>query len=238
MDGNAPLKVPQSRPVAEAARLARGIIGLPRAFASMRTWPKGNGETVLVIPGFATGDSATIAIRTSLARLGYRSRGWSLGINGGDVSALTPRVVDRIAALSDEAGTSIDIVGWSLGGVLAREATRAAPSRVGHIITLGTPIVGGPKYTLVAEKYREQGLDLDAFERQVAERNREPLPVRVTAVYSRKDAVVAWRACFDDNPSNDVRYVEVETGHAELGFSGRTLRVIADALAERSSHQV
>ncbi len=227
-----PQSPPDSRPLSEAARLARGVIGLPRAYASSWRWPRGRGETVLVVPGFATGDGSTVAIRTFLRRLGYRTEGWSLGRNRGDVPRLTPMVGDRIAELARASGGPIKVVGWSLGGVLAREATRLHPSLVDHIVTLGTPVVGGPKYTLVADAYRRQGVDLDEIERTVADRNRTPLPVRVTAIYSRLDAVVSWQACFDDNPDNDVRYVEVETGHAELGFSGPVFRAIAAALAE------
>ena len=209
--------------------MARGLSGLPYAFLRARS--VGDHETVLVVPGFATGDSATIALRSFLRRSGYRAEGWGLGINQGQVQALTPQVADRIKTLSRERNARIRVVGWSLGGVLAREATRLVPDCVASIVTLGTPVIGGPKYTLVAGHYRKQGIDLDAVERTVAETNRSPIPVPITAIYSPLDGVVAWQACFDDNPMNDVRYVELALGHAELGFSGPAFRAVADALA-------
>ena len=222
------LQAPQARPLAEAARLARGLGGLPSAFFRARR--VGHDETVLVIPGFATGDTATIALRTYLRRCGYQVEGWQLGINGGQVRALTPKVADRIRALFERKKERIKLVGWSLGGVLAREATRLAPDAVDCIVTLGTPVIGGPKYTLVANRYEAQGIDLDAIEARAAEANREPLPVPITAIYSRTDGIVAWKACFDDNPANDIEYIEVKTGHAELGFSGPAFRAVTRGL--------
>ncbi len=227
------IQPPKPRPLAEVGRLARGLSGLPYAFARARA--VGSGGTVLVLPGFATGDAATLALRSFLQRSGYRAEGWRLGINRGDVRALTPRVVDRIRSLSQERQEPIRLVGWSLGGVLAREAARQAPDCVAAIVTLGTPVVGGPKYTLVADYYRKRGVDLDALERSVADANRDPIRAPITAIYSPHDGVVAWRACFDDNPANDVRYVEMPVGHAELGFSGPVFRVVAEALADDRS---
>ncbi len=226
------IEPPKARPWAEAARLARGFTTLPGAFVRTDHVPPGRGQTVLVVPGFATGDTSTWFIRRFLRRIGYRTFGWGLGINRGDVASLTPRVADVIRKLSRTADGPIKVVGWSLGGVLAREASRHVPGLVDHIVTLGTPVVGGPKYTLVANRYRQRGMDLDEIEQRVAQRNRERLPVDVTAVYSRKDGVVAWKACLDDNPSNNIRYIEVDTGHAELGFSGPVLRAVARSLSD------
>ena len=97
-------------------------------------------------------------------------------------------------------------------------------------MTLGSPVVGGPKYTAVAETYRQQGVDLDEIERQVAERTRVPLRTPVTAVYSRRDGVVAWQACID--PQGDtVEHVEVAATHLGLGFSAEVFEVLAERLA-------
>ena len=228
------LQRPVRRPLREAARLARGALSLPALWVVPRDAPRGQGETVLVVPGFLTGDRTTIALRSFLRQRGYRAVGWLMGINRGDVDALVPRVAARVRALSDAVEGPIKLVGWSLGGLLCREAARLDPSRVDRIVTLGTPIVGGPKYTLAAEHYRRRGVDLDALERRAAAINAVPLPVKITAIYSRVDGVVAWRACLDDNPQNDVEHIEVRTGHAELGFSPRVLRHVAAALSEGS----
>ena len=97
---------------------------------------------------------------------------------------------------------------------------------------MGTPIVGGPKYTRVGEGYRRRGVDLDAIEAQVRARYAVPLRVPVTAIYSRGDGIVAWRACID-HFSPDVEHVEVGTTHLGLGFSADVYRVIAERLARR-----
>ena len=169
-------------------------------------------------------------LRAYLALLGYRPVGWGLGRNGGDVPELLPRVVDRMEDLAQASGEPIRLVGWSLGGVLAREAARDRPNSARRVVTLGSPVVGGPKYTAVAEAYRRQGIDLDAIEAEVAERNRQPLEVPVTALYSRRDAVVAWRACIDRDAPN-VEHVEVAATHLGLGFSAEVFEIIADRLA-------
>ena len=150
----------------------------------------------------------------------------------GNVPALVPRVAARIAELARQTERPIKLVGWSLGGVLAREAIRLHPGRVDRVVTMGTPVVGGPKYTVAAEYYRRRGFDLDHVEERFAEANSAPLPVRITAIYSRLDGVVAWKACIDHNPHNNVEHVEVEAGHAELGFSSRVFRIVAQSLSE------
>jgi pimeloyl-ACP methyl ester carboxylesterase len=138
--------------------------------------------------------------------------------------------VERLDALAREEGGPIGLIGWSLGGTLAREAARERPGAAHRVITLGSPVVGGPKYTAVAGAYRRRGIDLDAIEAEVAARNRIPLETPVTAVYSRRDRVVAWRACIDDHAPN-VEHVEVETTHLGLGFSPEVFEIIALRLA-------
>ena len=101
------------------------------------------------------------------------------------------------------------------------------------MITLGSPVVGGSKYTAVAGFYRRQGIDLDAIEAEVEARNRLPLATPVTAIYSRSDGVVAWRACIDPY-SPQVDHVEVAATHLGLGFSPRVFEIIAERLARRA----
>ena len=85
------------------------------------------------------------------------------------------------------------LVGWSLGGFIAREYAREHPQHVRQVITLGSPVIGGPRYTATARWYASQGFDLDELEQAVAARYANPLTVPITAIYSRRDGVVAWR---------------------------------------------
>jgi pimeloyl-ACP methyl ester carboxylesterase len=194
------------------------------------TCPRGRGETVIVMPGFGTGDRSTRILRTFLELVGYKAEGWGLGINRGNVEELMPVVAAHVAARSEALGEPVHLVGWSLGGVLAREAARDLPGQVRQVITLGTPVVGGPRFTAVAPIYAAQGFDFGNIERQISERNKVPIRVPVTSIYSKSDGVVAWRAAID--PVNrHVEHVEVRESHFSLGFSSRVFRILAERLA-------
>jgi pimeloyl-ACP methyl ester carboxylesterase len=185
---------------------------------------------VLVLPGFGANDASTSVIRAFLRRIGFDAHGWGLDRNHGDVMALLGPVRDAVERMADRAGSPVQLVGWSLGGVLARETARDAPEAVRQVITFGTPVVGGPKYTQVGARYMRRGFDLDALEALVIERHRQPIAAPVTAIYSRADGIVAWRACIDPW-TPDVEHVEVGSTHLGLGFDPDVYRIVAERLA-------
>ncbi len=227
------MEAPQTPPIWRLLRESRALAELPRLAWRARelaAQPRGRGEPVLVMPGFGTGDGSTAPLRSYLRALGYRVRGWGLGLNRGDVPALIPRVAEAAERFAEETDRPLRLVGWSLGGVLAREAARERPDAVERVVTLGTPVVGGPKYTAVASWYERQGYDLDAIEAEVEARNRQPIRAAITAIYSRSDGVVAWQACIDRS-SPRVEHVEVETTHIGLGLSPDVYRVVAQRLS-------
>ncbi len=212
---------------------ARWLLELPSLLLRsprLARQPRGRGQPVLVLPGFGAGDASTAVLRAYLRFLGYRPRGWGLGLNTGDVPHLLSRVVEKLERISAKERRPVALIGWSLGGVLAREAARERPAAARLVITLGTPVVGGPKYTAAAGFYRRQGIDLDAIEAAVEARNQQPLATPVTAIYSRSDGIVAWRACIDRH-APDVDHIEVETTHLGLGFSPQVFEIIAERLA-------
>ena len=196
----------------------------------LATQPRGTGDPVLVLPGFAASDASTVPLRTFLRLLGHDARGWGLGTNGGDVAALLPRVIAQVERRSVATGMRVRLVGWSLGGVLAREAARDRPDLVERVITLGSPIVGGPKYTAVGRAYALRGVDFDAIEARIAERERTPLRVPVTAIYSKSDGIVAWQACIDRH-NDHVEHIEVSSSHTGLGVHAEVLALVAQRLA-------
>ena len=196
----------------------------------LRQQPRGHGEPVLVAPGFGASDASTALLRAYVARLGYDVSGWGLGRNTGAVPELLPQLVEQVARLGARHDTEVRLVGWSLGGYLVREVAREVPHLVHRVVTLGSPVVGGPKYTTVGAIYQRQGLDLDEVERIVDARYDVPLQVPVTAVYSKSDRIVAWQACIDDR-SPDVEHVEVRSTHLGLGISADVYEVVARALA-------
>lgn len=212
---------------------SRGFLEFPRLlleFPDLARQPKGQGEPVLVLPGYGGSDASTFVLVQYLRFLGYEARGWKLGRNHGRVQKLVPRVMRRLEQIAQKSKQPVRFVGWSLGGYIAREVARERPDLVDQVITLGTPVVGGPKYTMVAEAYRRQGVDLDEVEAAVAARYDNPLKVPVTAIYSRSDQVVAWQACIDHH-SPSVDHIEVKTTHFGLGFAPEVYRIIADRLA-------
>ena len=190
----------------------------------------GDGGPVLVAPGFATDDSRTRSLRAFLTSIGYETVGWGLGRNHGRVPELLPALVERTSALVDRTGRPVRLVGWSLGGYLVREVARERPDLADRVVTLGAPVLGGPKYTASAPMYVARGYDLDRIERQVAEREAEPITVPVDAIYSRSDGIVAWRACIDRR-TPQVRHHEVRSSHLGLVASPTVFRLVAELLS-------
>jgi len=195
-----------------------------------RAAPAGGGEPVLVVPGFASDDSWTRSLRGFLRAVGFDARGWGLGRNHGRVPELIPALVAKTAAIADESGRTIRLVGWSLGGYLAREVARERPDLVDRVVTLGAPVVGGPKYTASAPMYLKKGYDLDEIERDVADREATPIRVPIEAIYSRSDGIVAWGACIDHRSSN-VRHHKVFSSHLGLVASPMVYRLVVERLS-------
>ncbi len=167
-----------------------------------------------------------------LTFLGYDVYDWGLGRNDGEVDTYMHQVGARATEICGAAGGQpVTLIGWSLGGVIAREAARLYPDAVREVITMGTPIVGGPKYTAVARQFAKIArINLDEFEKEVHVRNSIGLTQPITTIYSRSDGVVGWRACIDTYNAH-ARNIEVNSSHFGLGANGRVWRLIADILA-------
>jgi pimeloyl-ACP methyl ester carboxylesterase len=214
-------------------REARGLIELPRLllrFPDLARQPRGNGEPVLILPGYGSGDVSTALLKGYLRLLGYRARGWGLGRNNGDAAALLPRILRRALGLARRTNQKVHLIGWSFGGYLARELARERADLIGHVVTLGTPVIGGPKYTIFAKSFQSRGIDVEAIAAAVAIRNQVSMCTPVIAIYSRRDGVVAWQACIDNNGTN-VEHIEVRTTHFGFGYSPEVYKIIAQRLA-------
>jgi pimeloyl-ACP methyl ester carboxylesterase len=214
-------------------REARGLIELPRLllrFPGLAMQPRGHGQPVVIVPGYGAGDGSTAILKSYLRMLGYRARGWGLGRNRGTISELLPRVLKRVSSLARRSNKKVHIIGWSFGGYIARELARERADLIGKVITLGTPVIGGPKYTVIANRFRQRGIDVEAIAAEVELRNQIAFTVPVIAIYSRRDAMVAWQACIDRSALN-VEYIEVRTTHFGFGFSPDVYKIIAQRLA-------
>jgi pimeloyl-ACP methyl ester carboxylesterase len=213
---------------------ARGLASPAALLAAapfLATAPRGAPQAVIVLPGLAATDRSTAALRLYLRVLGYQVQGWNRGRNVRPAGADLPAVAAQIGALRAATGTPVTLVGWSRGGLTAREAARIAPEAVRMAITLGSPFAA-PSATNVAALWRR--LTGDTFPVQTPEQRKAlaaPLPVPCTSIYSRADGVVAWRACLQPQGPNSEN-VEVRGSHLGLGFNPAALWVIADRLAQ------
>jgi len=176
-----------------------------------------DGPPALVIPGFLATDRTTMALRKSLARAGFRVAGWGMGWNLG-VKADT---IDRLEACIGKMGATepVLVVGWSLGGLFARELARQCPEKVRAVVTLGSPFSGDPHQNNIWPLYeRIAGHKVDE---PPIPRVLEKPPVPSLAIWSRKDGIVAPRAAYGLEGERD-EMVELHCAHMAFGVSRRT----------------
>jgi pimeloyl-ACP methyl ester carboxylesterase len=150
-----------------------------------------------------------VPLRSFLRHLGHDARDWELGVNEGRPERDAPRLAAQVERLASAAGRPVALIGWSLGGTVAREAARQAAAVTTQVITYGTPVVGGPTHTIGARSYGPQeSARISALleEHHAA----SPISVPITAIFTRRDGIVSWRACID-RASPEVRHVEVSS---------------------------
>ncbi len=201
----------------------------------LATAPRGDGRPVMLIPGYGADERSMRPLGRYLNYLGYDVYDWAQGRNRGDVENDIRRVGKRTREIHDALGNAaVTLIGWSLGGVSAREAARLFEPYVREVITMGTPIIGGPKYTTVGRRFAEMSnLNLDEFEKEVHARNSIGIKQPVTSIYSKADGVVAWQASIDTY-NRQARNIEVSSSHFGLGANGEVWYLIAKILAAGS----
>ena len=197
-----------------------------RGFGQVGERGPADGPPLLVIPGFLASDRTTLGLQRALAEAGYRVTGWGLGLNRGARAG----ILETIAAQVERHGRGrrVVVVGWSLGGVFAREVAKLRPELVEKVVTLGTPFSGDPRannawrlYELVAG-HKVDSPPIDA-------RPSEKPPVPTLALWSRRDGVVA-PACARGEAGESDRQVELDCSHMGFGVSGRAYPKIIAAL--------
>ncbi len=193
--------------------------------------PRGDGHPVLVIPGFLATGSSTWALRRFCSSLGYRGHRWKLGRNLGPVGNKVHEVRVRLEELADRYGQKVSLVGWSLGGIYARELAWLATASVRQVITLGTPFAATNSSTVGALYEDISGQEIRSIDPALLARIPEPPPVPSTSIYSRTDGVVSWRASLERR-SPTTENIRVAGSHLGLGFNPSVLWAIADRLAQ------
>lgn len=201
-------------------------------------WPHGDGHPVLVLPGFLAGPESTVFLRSTLRRLGYRVHDWGQGRNLGLAPELQQAMQDKLHAIHDRYDAPVSLVGWSAGGIYARELARQDPDLVRCVITMGSPFRGHLEATRAWPLYRfmnRSDFAASLVTRAARESRAQPLSVPTTCIYSVTDGVVPWECC-TSLPAPRTENVEVHATHLGYGHNFETLTVIADRLAQPLGH--
>lgn len=217
------------RAVTEAGLFA---VAVPSLLAMI---PRGDGHPVIVIPGFLASDASTAPLRGALQVAGYDARGWGLGHNTGpgNSGADGDRLAKLVENVSKETGKRVSLVGWSLGGIMARLIASKHPARVRQVITLGSPFAGSPKATNAWRLYEQMSRTRvdEPGQRAALTRLQAPLPMPSTAIYTRSDGICAWRICRGSRGACSEN-IEVRGSHCGLGVNASVFLAIADRLAQ------
>jgi pimeloyl-ACP methyl ester carboxylesterase len=197
-----------------------------RQFGSLTERGPADGPRLMVIPGFLATDRTTLGLQRALAKAGFRVTGWGLGLNTGVKANTLDRIVARIERFGG--GRPVILVGWSLGGVYAREAAKVRPDLVAKVITLGSPFSGDRRsnnawrlYELVARH--------PVDDPPIATVVEEKPPVPTLALWSRRDGIVAVAAARGEAGERD-RHLELDCSHMGFAVSARAYPKIVEAI--------
>jgi alpha/beta superfamily hydrolase len=179
------------------------------AHLASRPQSVGDGHPVVVYPGLGAGAFNTSHLRGYLKSSGFTVHDWEGGVNTGPEGMFDDwlgTLDDRVRALHRDHGRKVSLIGWSLGGVYAREIAKRCPEAVRQVITLGTPFTS-------------------------QSRLRACPPVPTTSVYSKSDGIVSWRGCVEKQTQRS-ESVEVSASHLGMVSHPEVLRLIVERLAQ------
>jgi pimeloyl-ACP methyl ester carboxylesterase len=194
--------------------------------------PRGDGHPVLALPGFLASDLSMAPMRRYLTALGYDAYAWKMGRNVGGFARMRTALRDRLADIHAATGRKVSVVGWSLGGVYARDLALQAPELVRYVVTLGSPFAGNVRATNATRLYEAMSGEAVQDNSGLRQAIGGDLPVPTSSIYSRTDGVVNWRTC-RLRPSNTAENIEVHlASHVGLGVNAAALWATADRLAQ------
>jgi len=217
-----------------ATTLAREMAAVAQVLLAPPPFPEdasvGSGQPVIVIPGFLSPEMTTARLREFLARQDFIAHPWTCGLNIGPMKRVIGEVERQLRVTADAAGRKVSLVGVSLGGTIAREVAKSSPDLVARIVTLVSPI-HMPVTTPLAPLAEAASLLWDMEELEALSAIAEPPPVPLTAVFSRDDGVIDWRAAVPA-PSELVEVVEVSGPHMTICSNSQVQRIVAQRLAQ------
>ncbi len=198
--------------------------------------PRGDGHPVLVLPGFLADDKSTHPLRRLLADLGYEVHGWGLGRNLRVDNQRVHEMERLLLKIFKDSGQKVSIVGWSLGGVFAREIAKTHPEAVRQVISLGSPIHDDRRYTNASRLFeRLNGKDPEPVRSGRFTGLHQAPPVPTTSILTRSDGIVAWQASVQHPTAADhglTENIEVHASHIGLGVNPSVMVALADRLKQ------
>ncbi|MDP1901307.1 MAG: alpha/beta hydrolase [Rubrivivax sp.] len=214
---------------------------LPCAVPWLMTAPRGDGHPVLLLPGFMANETTLVALKVFLRNRGYDVQTWGFGRNVGFQSRHAKALEQKIRHLHHRSGRRVSLVGWSLGGVFALYGAHQAPECVRSVITLGSPVSVAPEgsqsppfvkamYRLIAHPL---GPDAHVMQPRAKKlRERRPLPLPMSCLYSITDGVVPAQEATLQGDAALHENIRVTGSHTGMGFNAMVLAIVADRLAQ------
>ncbi len=196
--------------------------------------PAGDGHPVLVFPGLGASDFSTAPLRNFLRERGYMPHAWKLGFNLGPRAGVLDSCRALLSQLAETHGGAVSLIGWSLGGIYAREIAKEQPGHARCVITLGTPFAGPPRATN-AWRFYEAVSGKSAHDHDRAQTLQEPPPCPTTSIFSKTDGVVAWQCSLNPDAPR-AENIEVHASHVGMGMNPLALYAIADRLRQDPAH--
>ena len=215
-------------------------ITLSASMPILKRAPQGDGQPVLVLPGFMTGDRATFVLRRYLNEQGFSTHAWGQGTNPGLREDIYQKLEEHVERIYNTHGQKVSLVGWSLGGLYARVLGHRRSSKIRQVITLGSPF--GINSSFSSDDLAISGPVLKLYQRLNPDGDSDPLatgdpiwesppPVPCTAIYSEDDGVASWQYCIDD-VSERTENIRIIGSHTGLTHNPFVLYALADRLAQ------
>jgi len=192
----------------------------------------GDEHPVLVVPGFLASELSTKPLRDFVQKIGYTSYDWSLGRNYGRIEDVD-KLIEQAYTLHKNHQQKISLIGWSLGGVYSREIAKRMPRLIRQVITLASPFKGLNQANYAKWAYRLlNGKNADDIDPELLASIPRPAPIPTTAIYSKKDGIVPWELCLEDEKNDLHQNIEVDSAHLSMGFDKEVLELIAHLLSQ------
>lgn len=196
----------------------------------LKRLPKGDGHPVIVFPGLGAADFSTAPLRNFLVNRGYDAHPWRQGFNLGPRGGVLEACLAQLKALHYKHEQKVSLIGWSLGGIYARELAKELPDLVRGVITLGSPFSGPPRATN-AWRFFELVSGQSAQDHELVDQIKLAPRVPTTSIFSATDGVVAWQCSINPDMPH-CENIEVMASHIGMGMNPLALSVIADRLAQ------